>query len=314
MIALTKGRQRMDDFQNTSVKRRLIPGSPWADLALLGVAIAWGASYPVAKGVLLHVPVLVLIFYRFFITTAIMAVVARKEIASGSTHDYVSGLSLGAILSAIFLAETYGLASTTATNAALIISLCMIFTPLLEYGVARHLPPFEILLSAAVACVGVGILTGGISHINFGDALILGAAVLRAIMVVSTKRLTQGRTISSALLTAMQGSVVMVVALILATAQFSAAALLPPCDLSFWKALLFLSVFCTIAAFFIQNAAVRRTSPTRVSFLMGTEPLFGLVFAHLLLAEPVTPVRLVGASLILMGTFLGITFENRIRT
>jgi len=38
-------------------------------------------------------------------------------------------------------------------------------------------------------------------------------------------------------------------------------------------ALLFLGEECSEPFFYVQNAAVRRTSPTRVSFLMGTEPL-----------------------------------------
>ncbi|TIT95943.1 MAG: EamA/RhaT family transporter, partial [Mesorhizobium sp.] len=51
------------------------------DLALLGVAFVWGASYPVGKGALFYAPVSILVLYRFLITTIITAVAARHEIA-----------------------------------------------------------------------------------------------------------------------------------------------------------------------------------------------------------------------------------------
>jgi len=47
---------------------------------------------------------------------------------------------LGLILSGIFLLETYGVVHTSATNAGLIISLTMIFTPLAEAAVTRAPP------------------------------------------------------------------------------------------------------------------------------------------------------------------------------
>jgi drug/metabolite transporter (DMT)-like permease len=74
----------------------------------------------------------------------------------------------------------------------------------------------------------------------------------------------------------------------------------------FVEALLFLSILCTIAAFYIQNLAVRRSSPTKVSFLMSTEPVFGLIFASIVLAEPISARALAGGAMILSGTIIGI--------
>jgi drug/metabolite transporter (DMT)-like permease len=56
---------------------------------------------------------------------------------------------------------------------------------------------------------------------------------------------------------------------------------------------------------------LRRTSPTRVSFLMGTEPLFGFALAWMLLSEPATSSAFLGAALIVSGTFLGLWVESR---
>ncbi|WP_172124224.1 MULTISPECIES: DMT family transporter [unclassified Devosia] len=282
-----------------------------ADLAVLGVAVVWGASYPVSKGALAYAPVLVLIFYRFFATACIMSMLARRELASAARADLVRAAVLGVILAVIFIAEIAGLAQTSATNAALIISLSTLFTPFLDYALARRVPPPIVILGAVIACAGVGCLVGGLTAWSPGDGLILLAAMLRAVMVVATKRLMAGRALSSVALTATQAVIVSVVALAMLWSTQGLGALVVAAGPSFWASVAFLSLFCTIAAFYVQNAAVRRTSPTRVGFLMGTEPLFGFALAHLLLAEPVTASTLVGAALIVAGTFLGMAGERR---
>ncbi len=285
----------------------------WADLAVLGVAVVWGASYPVAKGALGHAPVLLLIFYRFLATALVMGAVARADLAAAPARDLRAGALLGGILCTIFLAETWGVALTTATNTALIISLCTVFTPFLEFGLVGRLPPAGVVAGAAIAVAGVAVLAGGMTAPGPGDVLVLVAAGLRAVMVVATRRLMQGRALTSAALTAVQATTVATLTLALLLAEAGPRGLLVSAGPGFWGAVGFLSLFCTIGAFYVQNAAIRRTSPTRVSFLMGTEPLFGVALAWLLLSEAVGPITLLGAALIVGGTFLGVTAERRRR-
>jgi drug/metabolite transporter (DMT)-like permease len=283
----------------------------WADLAVLGVAVVWGASYPVAKGALADAPVLLLIFYRFLVTALVMTAIAWRDLAAAPRRDLLAGAVLGGILCAIFLAETSGVALTTATNTALIISLCTIFTPFLEFGLQGRLPPAAVVLGAGLAVAGVALLAGGLTLPGPGGLLVLGAAILRAIMVVSTKRLMEGRALSSAALTAVQAITVTGLTLVLLLTRQGAGGLVVTAGAGFWGAVAFLSLFCTITAFYIQNAAVRRSSPTRVSFLMGTEPLFGFALSWMLLAEAAAPATLIGAGLIVSGTFLGLAAERR---
>lgn len=96
--------------------------------------MVWGASYPVAKGALVHAPVLLLIFYRFLATVLVMSAIARRDLVAAPGWDWLAGAVLGDILFSIFLAETWGVAMTTATNTALITSLGMIFTPFSTTG------------------------------------------------------------------------------------------------------------------------------------------------------------------------------------
>ena len=296
---------------SSAVARNVHRSTLLSDAAVLGVAVVWGASYPVTKSALAYAPVLVLIFYRFVATACIMSLLARRELASAQTEDILRGSMLGTILAAIFISEIAGLALTSATNAALIISLCTLFTPFLDNGLSRRLPPQIVVAGALVACVGVGFLVGGVTAWTLGDGLILLAAALRACMVVSTKRLMSARSFSSVALTAVQAGTVAAVALVALAVTQGIGALAVSADADFWGSVAFLSLFCTIAAFYVQNAAVRRTTPTRVGFLMGTEPLFGFALAHLLLSEPVSGSAVLGAALIVAGTFAGLLADRQ---
>lgn len=68
---------------------------------------------------------------------------------------------LGLILAGIFLLETYGVVHTSATNAGLIISLTMVFTPLAESRVRRVRLPGAFLAAAGLSVAGVALLTQG---------------------------------------------------------------------------------------------------------------------------------------------------------
>jgi len=277
------------------------------DLSLIFVALIWGASYAVAKETLALTTVVALIFFRFAIAVLVLLPTCIREIQKLKKDDMVRGVILGTILSCIFIAETVGVLLTSATNAAFLISLCILITPILDALVRGRAPSLLIVACAIVSLIGTFFMVGGLEgfSLNMGDIAILCAAGLRAVMVISTKRLLHGRDISSSALTTIQlGTVTLLSGFALFGTQ-GVQGFLPPMDVNFWVGLLFLSVFCTLAAFYIQNWAVRRTNPTRVSFLMGTEPIFGAAFAIWLLNEQLTSHSLLGAVLIFGATLVG---------
>ena len=55
---------------------------------------------------------------------------------------------------------------------------------------------------------------------------------------------------------------------------------------------------------------VRKTTPTRVSLLMGTEPVFGALFAIALLNEELSLQAILGGAIIVIATYIGIRQEN----
>ncbi|GGZ56015.1 membrane protein [Streptomyces subrutilus] len=294
-----------------AVPVRSAPARTWlADLPVLAVAVVWGGSYLAAKGVTTPHTVIAVLVLRFALVLPVLVVAGWRRLRALTPAHLRGGGLLGLVLGGIFLLETYGVVHTSATNAGLIISLTMVFTPLAEAAVRRVRPPAAFLGAAAVSVAGVVLLTqsGGFTAPGPGDLLILGAALARTANVLLTARMRALRDADALSLTTVQlGGAVLVFVLLAALpgtgdSPWAAAAAFGPAQ---WAGLAFLAVFCTLFAFFVQTWAVRRTSPSRVSLLLGTEPLWAAAAGIALGGEHLGPVGLAGAVLVLAGTAWG---------
>ncbi|GGV36422.1 hypothetical protein GCM10010277_22910 [Streptomyces longisporoflavus] len=279
------------------------------DLPVLLVAMVWGASYLAAKGITTTHTVVAVLVLRFAVVLPALVVAGWRGLRALTAPQWRGAAVLGLILSGIFLLETYGVVRTSATNAGLIISLTMIFTPLAEAAVTRKRPPRAFLAAAGLSVLGVILLTqgGGFTRPSAGDGLILLAALARTVHVLAMSRIKAVEGADSLSLTTVQlGSAVAVFA-VLAAAGTGASPWSVAADFGAgeWAGLLFLSVFCTLFAFFVQMWAVRRTSPSRVSLLLGTEPLWAAAVGIAVGGERLGVVGLVGGVLVLVGTSWG---------
>ncbi|MGR5096073.1 DMT family transporter [Vibrio maritimus] len=275
---------------------------PVTEGLLLLVAIFWGTSYGMTKSALVFTSVLMFIAIRFSLTFIALLPVVIRDFKLGRNKDWITAIPTGAILSAIFFCEVIGVSKTTASNAAFLISLSVIFTAFAERLVNKHEVSMTYKSLVVLCIIGVYLLSQpDLTSFTFnsGDYWILGAACLRGLMVTTTKRLTEGRIISTVSLTALQSATVAVVAIIACGLFLPMGAISIPTSLSFWLMTFYLVAFCTLFAFFVQNYAVRRLSPTRVSLLMGSEPLFGALFAMLWLGEQLTALQALGALMII---------------
>jgi drug/metabolite transporter (DMT)-like permease len=274
----------------------------WTECMLLLVAVFWGTSYGLTKDALMYVGVFSFIGIRFGLTFLMLLPVLVRDFKQGKNQDWLRALPTGLVLSGIFVCEVSGVLYTSATNAAVLISLSMILTALAETLINRSRVSGSLWLMGMLSCLGVLLLSlhsGFNLSFNLGDGLILLAAVGRAIMVTLTKRLTHNRSISMLSLTAIQSLVVMLMAVIIGWGSGESVAWSSFSQPAFWLITLYLVLMCTLFAFFAQNLAISRTSPTRVALLMGSEPLFGALFAMLWLGESLSLIQWLGALLII---------------
>ncbi|AZQ38252.1 DMT family transporter [Streptomyces cyaneochromogenes] len=286
------------------------------DAVLLLVALVWGSSYLSAQTATAALPVLLVLFARYALSAvACLGVVAARRRGSRRwTRDELrAGVALGVTQAAVLVVETYGVAHTSAANAGLIISLTIVLTPLLDRGGNRGTLPVPFFAATGVCVLAVGLLMSGngFHAPRLGDLLMLVAALIRAVHVVLVGRRTAGRAIRPLQLTTVQTLV--------GTALFLPAAALDlptlvHADPATWAQLVYLALFCSVFAFLAQTWAVQRTSASRASLLLGTEPIWAVAVGIALGGEHLTPLTGLGAALMLAGTYWGQSVERAHRS
>ncbi|TDV04000.1 DMT family transporter [Paraburkholderia caballeronis] len=277
-----------------------------SDLLLLAVALVWGTSYGVVKHALAFYPVLGLLALRFGLTFVLLSP-SLRALRDARRRSLAGVFGAGVLLFGIFVCETFGVMLTQASNAAFLISLCVVLTPLVEWAVLQRQPTRVEWGAVALSLAGAWLLSGGAVVPNRGDALVLLAALLRALNVCVTKRVMRDPALKPLAVTAVQAGVVsfgsVAVALLFAPAQWQP---LPSFGAhgAFWASVLYLVIACTLFAFFVQNYAVSRSSATRVALLMGSEPAFGALFACVWLGERLPVSAWLGGALIVVASLL----------
>lgn len=285
------------------------------DLLLLLVAIVWGSSYLAAKTLTDTVGVTVILSLRFLITALTMLgiwLVWNRRRAT--RREAVVGVALGFTQAAVLILETHGIAGTSATNAGLIISLVIVFTPVTESVAFRVRLPRMVFVAGVIAVVGVCLLVSGegFATPTLGDLLVLVAALVRAVHVTAVSALTRGYGYSALTLTLIQSALCAVV-YTLADYQGVLQAV-QHFDAGEWIGVLYLGLACSVFAFLVQTWAIQQTSAARASLLMGTEPIWAVLIGLTIGRETLGFLGVLGAALIITGTYVGLRAETRHRT
>jgi drug/metabolite transporter (DMT)-like permease len=274
-----------------------------SDLLLLAVAVVWGSSYLTARTLVPAGGVLSVLALRFLVSALVLApAIARRR---PSRPEFRVGALLGLTQSSVLVLETYGVSLTSATNAGVLISLTILLTPALEGAVHRRWLPRRFFIAAAVAVTGVLLLVASpdLRAPTVGDALMLAAAVVRSVHVTLSGWLTDGRRYDTVTLTWLQTAV----GAVLFTTV--AAPVLPSAMRAFgpvhWLGILYLAMGCSVFAFLVQLWAIRRTSASRASLLLGTEPVWAVLIGVGVAGEHLTAAGVAGIVLVLGGTYYG---------
>jgi drug/metabolite transporter (DMT)-like permease len=280
------------------------------DIALLIVAALWGASYLSAKTLTEHAPVLTVLSLRFIITSLAMTIAWAIKHKKFSRSELALGIGLGTSQGLILYCETTGVSKTSATNAGLIISLAIIFTPIFESIASKNWLPRPFFVATVVAVVGVALLVSdkGFAAPGVGDWLMLAAALFRALHVTAMGHLTSDKKHSSVSITLLQSLTCAVMYSVFSFEGIKKA--VGEFDRGTWLNLLFLSLLCGAFAFLVTLWAIRRTSSSRASLLLGTEPVWAVVVGISIGGESLAVLGVIGAALIIGSSYFGQKIET----
>jgi drug/metabolite transporter (DMT)-like permease len=270
-------------------------GYRW-ELALVAVTAVWGATFVMVRDAVATIPPFTFIAYRFLAAAALLAVLRPRALAHRRPGMAAAGLVAGLALLAGYGFQTVGLQYTTASNAGFITGLAVVLTPLIGAMVLRERPGLGPALGAALAFLGLALLTLQRLEVRRGDALVLGCAVAFAAHILLLGRFAP--RYSSYQLAVVQLGTVGVLALGWAAVTGELAA---PAGAQVWAALTVTAVLASAAGFLVQTRAQREVSPTKTAVILTMEPVFAGLFGFLLAGERLQARGWAGACCILAG-------------
>ena len=280
-----------------------------AYLALLGANVLYATSYVATRVTLGSVPPAMLAFARLVLGSLVLAPLARRRASdpalARADRRAIAWMGILGFAGAFVLAH-WGIAWSTATNAALLIVVeplsLMLLSPLyLGERLSRREAAGAALAVGGTALVVVNGIPGVteklvphwqgdlllvLSGLAYASYSLLGRRVLErhAALGVTTRSLVWGA-----------------VALLPITAAEWASGSRPAWTAGAVAGTLYLAVVITALGYVVWNWALRRVPAPRAAIFLNVQPIVGALLGAALLGEPLTPFTIAGGALIVAG-------------
>ncbi|AFK51792.1 Putative 10 TMS drug/metabolite exporter, DME family, DMT superfamily [Thermogladius calderae 1633] len=266
-------------------------------LALLATSLIWGSSFVFIKLSVSDIDGVAYTFYRSLIALALLTpalLLGRSKFNKGNFRkgfvvglSYVSGLALQGV----------GTQFTTPSISAFVTGLNTVFVYIYEFlrGTANKV---KLVASLALSTIGLYLLTEPAGELGLGVVLVLIGAIAWAAEIVLVG-------VYSAELT--QSTISFLYGLLLPGLFITPYVALHANTLPSLNTVLYifyLSLFCTIIASVLQVVGQKYVPAYAAATIYLLEPISAAVFSALLYGERLSPIQVVGASLIILAIYI----------
>lgn len=267
-------------------------GNPLTKIAFKSITPFWSLS--------VRFTIAFIVFMLFF---------GRRIIGSLKSVEPKVYLPAGICMATAYITCNLALSWTSATNVGFLMSLPVIFAPILALLIYKvkyrliHIPvQIVVIIGLYLLCFdgeklvfGKGEITALITAISIAGALVFGEESLKQLDAVA--------------LSAVQAGITALISLPCALI-FENTEILVHVTIPAWLVVLYLAIFCTNIAYMLQNSALKYISASTVSMLQCTQPILTAIISYLLLREKLSTLGIIGAAIII----LCIIAENIITT
>ncbi len=274
-----------------------------ADLALVSVAVSWGATFIIVQDAIKDVPVFSFLFMRFFLSFLLMALFSIKYIKELSLPLIKAALFLGTLFFLGYASQTYALVTLKSSIVAFITGLNVIIVPIVVYLLFRQKVLFSSLIGAIIAAIGLWMLTGAenILDINRGEIYALACATFFAVHIVYTAKLSKEYSVF--LLVTVQLFVVSILALF-ASIFFDPYVLPKNFSPNLILALVTTVIFATVYALFVQTYMQQFTTPAKAAIIFTMEPVSAAIFSYYYAGETLNILQIAGGALMISAMLI----------
>ena len=287
-----------------------------AAILLLVANVVYATSYVVTRIVLDDVPPTLLALLRLVVGAAVLVPLGRRSASHSAVPpegDRARVFWMGALgFAAAFALSHWGIARSSATNAALLIVVepltLVVLGPLL---LGERLTRRE-ALGAAVAVAGaVLVVLNGVPGVTLdifprwrGDALLVLAGMAYASYSLFGRTvLTDSNATAITARSIVWGALVMAP---LAAVEWAGGAR-PALTTAAVVGTLYLALVITAGAYLVWNWALARVEAARAAPFLTVQPVVGALLGVLVLGEPVTRFTAIGGALVVLGLWMTVT-------
>lgn len=274
------------------------------EIYLIFTAFLWAISFIWMKDALTYgLKANQVIFVRYTIATLMMLPFCIKDLKRVTKEELFLGFVGGVLLGAAMLLQTAALGMTTPSNTAFITTTYVVMVPFISWIFTRTKPSAKVYLCAALATVGLYILTktpGEAMHFAPADLLTLGGAVFFALQVVFITY--AAKRMSVKMLTFLPLAYISIITLVIAVCTGSVALSGENIPLAMANVAM-CALFATILAGICQAAGQKRVEPARASIIMSLESVF-TCFVSVILGYDALTLNLIGGGAIIFAAII----------
>jgi drug/metabolite transporter (DMT)-like permease len=273
---------------------------------LLLVTLVWGTTFPILKAATQHLSGLEVSALRFLVAALCMSPFAFRL----SRAAWRDGALLGGVALVSYVSQAYGLQFISSNRSAFLTSLNVLLVPFIAWMLGGVLT-LQVLLAAALACLGIGLMSWEGGGNWFGDGATLLSALAYAMYVLMLARMTQTHT-ARTLATTQIIMMALFGALMLCFEDSNQLASLPLRVQLAMPSVLYLGVVATAGMLFLQAIGQRGVSASKAALIFALEPAFAALFAWLWLGEQLGQRAAFGGAIVVFAVVLSEwNFGNR---
>ena len=278
-----------------------------SELLMASVIIARSTSFVVSKMTVASMEPFNILAIRFILAFIALAILFYKKMGACSGRVIRNGLFLGITYTIVMGFEMAALQYTETSLASLIENSAFMLVPVLTL-LFRHIWPERAVVIGMLLSFGglVVLMLGQGAAFNIGCIYLVGAMCFYAFAIYQTSIYAkEGEPLLVGMVqVGTMGAVSLLVSLVFESFRM-------PMSSSEWCMMFWLIVVSSVFGFTFQPVAQRNLDAGRAGMFTALNPLAAILWGYLVLAEPVTPVKITGAVLVLSGILYPICSKQK---
>ncbi|RLE70424.1 MAG: EamA/RhaT family transporter [Thermoprotei archaeon] len=268
---------------------------------LILLTFIWGTTFPVMKIIVENIGFAYYVFLRFSIASIILApYIFLRYKAKILFKDMFPGIVLGILFLGGISFQGLGIEYTSASNAAFITGLSVVFVYLIEVAIGGEKVSIQLLLAIILSIIGLYLLSfKDMFTPCIGDLIVLIGSFFWAFQIISVGRYSKKFDLSRLLFFEISSTALGSILLLSFIKMPSLNNILDMIPY-----ILYLSIFCTIFTNMLQLYGQKLVSNVEAAIIYLMEPVFAYMLSFIMLGEQLSIRQFFGAFFIMLAMIL----------